>query len=150
MKGIYGQKLNIKYSISFFHKCVSYKLYNRCFLYTRMGPLYLNTLYLHREGVLSVEATMFVFFTGAQTGQTKHLLSFYDTRRLPQVLSHVWKRRVKWGVTAATWNFTTRCHLNSTHWTFKEIRERIMMKCLILNQERRVKRKEEESVLWVL
>ena len=63
------------------------------FLYPKMSPLYINTLYLHQEWVLSVEATM--FFTVAQTGQTKHLLSFYDNWRLPQVLFHVWKRRVR-------------------------------------------------------
>ena len=45
---------------------------NCCFLYPNMGPLYLNILYLER--ILSTEAAM--FFTVAQTGQTKHLLSF--------------------------------------------------------------------------
>ena len=44
---------------------------NCCFLYPKMAPLYLNTLYLHQERVLSMEATIFV--TVAQTGQTKHL-----------------------------------------------------------------------------
>ena len=44
-----------------------------CFLYPRMGPLYLNTLNLHQERVTEV-----------QTGQTKHLLSFYDNWRLPK------------------------------------------------------------------
>ena len=38
-----------------------------------------------------------VFFTVAQTGQSKHLLSFYDSWRPPQVLFHVWKGRVRWG-----------------------------------------------------
>ena len=33
-----------------------------------MGPLYLNTLYLHQELVLSLEAAM--FFTVVQTGQS--------------------------------------------------------------------------------
>ena len=33
-----------------------------------MGPLYLNTLYLQQEGVLSMEAAMFLVV--AQTGQT--------------------------------------------------------------------------------
>ena len=41
-----------------------------------MDPLHLNTLYLHGEQVVSTEAAM--FFIVAQTGQTKHLLSFYD------------------------------------------------------------------------
>ena len=41
-----------------------------------MGPLYLNTLYLHQEQVLSTEAAM--FFTVAQSGQNEHLLRFYD------------------------------------------------------------------------
>ena len=41
-----------------------------------MGPLYLNTLYLHREWVLSMKAAM--FSTVARTWQTKHLLSFYN------------------------------------------------------------------------
>ena len=45
---------------------------NCCFLQPRMSPLYLNTLYLHLEQVLSTEATMFF------TGQTKHLLSFSE------------------------------------------------------------------------
>ena len=40
------------------------------------GPLYLSTLDLHQESVLSIEAAM--IFTVAQTGQTKHLLIFYD------------------------------------------------------------------------
>ena len=48
---------------------------NCCFLY-REGPLYLNTLYLHQEQVLSTEAAM--FFTAVQTGQTKNPYSFYD------------------------------------------------------------------------
>ena len=62
--------------------CVSSKLYKLWFsLHPRMGPfnlntLHLNTLYLHRERVRSTEAAMFC--TVAQTGQTKHLLSFYD------------------------------------------------------------------------
>ena len=51
-----------------------------------------------------------VFFTVAQTGQTKHPLSFYDSWRFPQVLCHVWKGRVIWGVSAATCNFSSRCH----------------------------------------
>ena len=38
-----------------------------------MDPLYLNTLYLYWEQVLSAEATMFV--TVVQTGQSKHLFN---------------------------------------------------------------------------
>ena len=34
----------------------------------------------------------------AQTGQTKHLWSVYYNWRLPQVLCHVWKGRIRWGV----------------------------------------------------
>ena len=36
---------------------------NGCFLYPRMCPLYLNTLYLHQEWVLSTEAAMFFFYS---------------------------------------------------------------------------------------
>ena len=42
-----------------------------CFFYSRMGLIYLNTSYLHRELVLSTEAAMFCVFTVVQTGQTK-------------------------------------------------------------------------------
>ena len=49
-----------------------------------MGPLYLNTLYLHLGWVLSTEATM--FFTVAQTGQTKHPVSVHDDWKLARVL----------------------------------------------------------------
>ena len=54
-----------------------------------MGRSNLNTFYLHRERVLSVEDA--IVFTVAQTGQTKDLLSFYHNSRLPQVLFHVLK-----------------------------------------------------------
>ena len=54
-----------------------------------MGPLYINTLYIHRERMFCC--------TVVQTGQSKHLLSFYDNWRRPQVLFHVWKGRVRWG-----------------------------------------------------
>ena len=40
-----------------------------------MGSLYLKTLYLHQEWVLSTD----VFFTVAQTGQTKHIWVFMTT-----------------------------------------------------------------------
>ena len=53
-----------------------------------MSPLYLNTLCLHWEQVLSTEAAM--LFTVAKTEQTKHLLRFYDNWSLPQILFHVW------------------------------------------------------------
>ena len=79
---------------------------NRCFLDPRIRSLYLNTVYLHLEQVFSKEAAM--FFTVAQTGQTKHLLGFYDNWRL-QVLLHAWKGRM-WGVISWTYNLTTRCH----------------------------------------
>ena len=59
---------------------------NCCYLYPRMGPLCLITLYLHQE----------CFLQWSQTGQTKHLWSFYDNWRLPQVLLHVWKGRGRW------------------------------------------------------
>ena len=47
-----------------------------------MGPLFWNTSYVHQKQVLSTEAAMFI--TEAQTGQTKHLLSFNENWRLPQ------------------------------------------------------------------
>ena len=77
-----------------------------------MGPLYLNTLYLQWKWVLSTEAAMFV--TVAHTGQTKHLLSFYD---------HWFSFMFGWGGwgeghSAAICNFTTRCH-KILHWAFK-------------------------------
>ena len=73
-----------------------------------MSPLYLNTLYLHRERVLSTEAAM--FFTLVQTGQTKHLLRFYENQRLPQVLSCLeWEGEVR-GIQLQHATFTTRCH----------------------------------------
>ena len=52
-----------------------------------MDPLYLHALYSHQERVRSIETAM--FFTVAQTGQTKHPLSSYDTWRLPQALSYL-------------------------------------------------------------
>ena len=67
----------------------------RCRWKGSIGRKYLNTLYLHQERVFSMEAAM--FFSAAQTGQTKPLLSFYSWRQ-PQVLFHVWKGRVRWGV----------------------------------------------------
>ena len=53
-----------------------------------MRHLYLHTLYLHQEQVLSTEAAM--FFTAAQTGPTKPF-EFLLQLKLPQVLFHVWK-----------------------------------------------------------
>ena len=47
-----------------------------CFLYPRMGPLYLNSLYLHWERVLSTEATIVFYSSPDWTNQTP--LSFYD------------------------------------------------------------------------
>ena len=58
MKGIYRQKLNIILVILLL-VCNNLNCTNCCILYPRISPLYLNTLYLPREQVLSMEATMF-------------------------------------------------------------------------------------------
>ena len=69
---------------------------NCCFLYPRMGPSYLNTPLYGGSHVFEV----------VQTGQTKHLWSLNNWRHI----SHVWKGNVRWGFSAATCNFTARCH----------------------------------------
>ena len=51
-----------------------------------------------------------MFFTVVQSGQTKHLLSFYVNWKLPQVLFHAWKGEWDEGYSAATCNFSTRWH----------------------------------------
>ena len=58
-----------------------------------MGPLYWKTIYLHQEGFSLSRAAMFLVV--AQTGQTKHPLSFYQNWRLPQVLVH-WVQPSNW------------------------------------------------------
>ena len=50
-----------------------------------MSPLHLNTLYLHQERVLSTEAAM--FFTLAQTGQTKPVEFLWQLKATPGSLS---------------------------------------------------------------
>ena len=50
-----------------------------------MGPLYLKSLYLHQERVLSTEGDLFC--TVAQTGQTKHLVSFLRQLKITTVNS---------------------------------------------------------------
>ena len=81
-----------------------------------MGP-YIEILYIYIGGVLYMEAAMFLVV--AQTGQTKHTLSFYDNWRLPQVLFHVWKGRVRWGVFSCNMQLHHFMSLNSTHCNFK-------------------------------
>ena len=58
--GLYRQKYDI---VMFSHSVFHLNGTNCCSLYPKMGPVYLNTLYLHRERILSTGA--------AQTGQVK-------------------------------------------------------------------------------
>ena len=64
-------------------------------------------LYIYIRSRSSQGAAM--FSTVAQTGQTKHLLSFHDNWKLQQVLLCLEGEGE--GYSAATCNFTTRCHL---------------------------------------
>ena len=50
---------------------------NCCFLYPRIGPLYLNTLYLHQVWALSMQAAM--VFTVMQTGEINTFWVFMTT-----------------------------------------------------------------------
>lgn len=47
-------------------------------------------------------------FTSAHSRQTKSVLCFSDDSRLPYVLQHAWTG-MKWGISATTCHFTTRC-----------------------------------------
>ena len=60
-----------------------------------------------------------MFLVVAQTGQTKHPLSFYENWRFPQVLFHVWKGRMRWGVFSCNMQLQHFMSLNSTHCNFE-------------------------------
>ena len=106
-----------------------------------MQDLWFNYLILmsswHKQR--NMEAAMFLVV--AQTGQTKHPLSFFENWRLPQVLFPVWKGRVRWWL--FTWNMTLHhfMSLNSKHCNFKVKTLKIIEKC---------NSSHNEQALWCL
>ena len=71
------------------HLCVSSELQELLFSLPENEPLYLNTVYLHQEQVLSTEAAMFF-----EVAQTEPFLSCYDNWSFHR-FSRVWKGRVR-------------------------------------------------------